>query len=322
MGLKADIYFDVSCNQPFQQGADSQGIIGENACGVGITITNTASGMEPLSSKHQYGNSWIACVTPGLCELASLCFGLVHLRLMHQQSDYSHRYSGQTLSGLSIISIFTDSKVAFGAMQSDYVVSCPWVAIILYQINKEKSYWIRNSVPGLQVQVYKLERTDANIRVQDQVANDLRIELHEALLSHASGMSPMIADFPRHTRWRVQDHWFQHGDTFSRGMSELFLQSRDIHDSMWSETTHKFGTIQAAWCWQSRGELDINHPNFSCFGMLTTSSTHFSFQSLFGKLIHPISGHYPFFPFRDCAIADLVRRQQSVVRRPRLCFRD
>ena len=53
MGLVADIYVDGSCNQPFQNGFDAPGIIGENACGVGVRIYNMEVGMEAQVAKFQ-----------------------------------------------------------------------------------------------------------------------------------------------------------------------------------------------------------------------------------------------------------------------------
>ena len=161
------------------------------------------------------------------------------------------------------------------------------------------------------------------IRLQDERANKWRKELKQVLRSQASGAAPTIAEYPRGTVWRIEEHLFHHGGAcFSRGMSELFLFSREVHDCMWSDKTHLYGTSQAKWVWQSRGEVDINLPNFICYGMLCTSTVHFDFRQLPGRLIHPVDGTYPFYPFRDCAIAYMKARNQRVVYRPRLCYRD
>ena len=73
--MVADIFVDGSCNQPFQNGFDCEGIIGENACGVSVRVYKLEVGMESQVAKFEYSNCWVSCVTSGLCELAALCFG-------------------------------------------------------------------------------------------------------------------------------------------------------------------------------------------------------------------------------------------------------
>ena len=319
MELIAEILVDGSCNQPFQNGKE---IVGENACGVGVSILSSdRQASEPKISTLQFSNCWIAAVTPGVCELAAVCFGLVHLRLLNEKIDDQHKYDGQSLNALTEISLSTDSQVAHHALQPGYVTTCPWMAPILYLIQTEVQYW-NSGGRGAIVHFHKVTRE--TVAQQDRIAQDLRSELQRVLLDQTAESDALCQHFSRSvSEWPIESYDFKKGAEvgfgacFSRGMSELFLFSRDVHDCMWSANTHSKGTPRTVWCWMPSHHFDfeIDQNYFTRYGKLCAMTRRPEFE----RYGHPADRTCSFIDFRERAMADMKHHELTVLHSSRLC---
>jgi ribonuclease HI len=129
MPVTAHIYMDGSSTPPYQHGLEHSPELGVKRCGVCIQIfSDNAENPSPSQEVHEFADCWVTSVTSGLCELAALCFSLIHLRQIHQavigSDHYSRRHSGggawgYSQASLDVIHFYTDSSVVVNCMRCD-----------------------------------------------------------------------------------------------------------------------------------------------------------------------------------------------------------